>query len=49
MTTRTDRRSAVVGGIGQSTLRPDGVPKLRGEFAYAQDLNAEGMLWAATT
>jgi xanthine dehydrogenase D subunit len=24
------------------------VPKLRGEFEYAQDLSAEGMLWAAT-
>ena len=36
------------GGVGESPLRPDGVPKLRGEFAYAQDLTAEGMLWAAT-
>ena len=34
--------------MGESPLRPDGVPKLRGEFAYAQDLRAEGMLWAAT-
>ena len=36
------------GGVGESPLRPDGVPKLRGEFDYAQDLRAEGMLWAAT-
>ncbi len=36
------------GGVGESPLRPDGVPKLRGEFDYAQDLSAEGMLWAAT-
>jgi xanthine dehydrogenase D subunit len=34
--------------VGESPLRPDGVPKLRGEFDYAQDLSAEGMLWAAT-
>jgi xanthine dehydrogenase D subunit len=34
--------------VGESPLRPDGVPKLRGEFEYAQDLGAEGMLWAAT-
>ncbi|HEY4606194.1 MAG TPA: molybdopterin cofactor-binding domain-containing protein, partial [Acidimicrobiia bacterium] len=41
--TKTDE-----GLIGQSPLRPDGLPKLRGEFEYAQDLTAEGMLWAAT-
>jgi xanthine dehydrogenase D subunit len=29
-------------------LRPDGIPKLQGKFEYAQDLVAEGMLWAAT-
>jgi xanthine dehydrogenase D subunit len=34
--------------VGESPLRPDGVPKLRGEFDYAQDLSAEGMLWATT-
>lgn len=48
MTTRTGRRS-VQGGIGESTIRPDGVPKLRGEFMYAQDMHVEGMLWGATT
>jgi xanthine dehydrogenase D subunit len=36
------------GAVGQSPLRPDGVPKLRGEFQYAQDLTADAMLWAAT-
>lgn len=36
------------GGIGQSVARPDGVPKVRGEFAYSSDLNAEGMLHGAT-
>lgn len=50
MTTRTTRRpSKVEAGIGDSPLRPDGVPKVKGEFEYAQDLTAEGMLWGATT
>ncbi|MDF2728320.1 MAG: xanthine dehydrogenase, molybdenum binding subunit apoprotein [Acidimicrobiia bacterium] len=49
MSTRTGRRVGVPRGvIRDSPLRPDGVPKLRGEFEYAQDLRAEGMLWAAT-
>lgn len=45
---QTKERHGVAGGVGESPLRPDGVPKLKGEFAYAQDLNAEGMLWGAT-
>ncbi len=32
-------------GIGTSALRPDGAPKVRGEFAFAGDLWADGMLW----
>jgi xanthine dehydrogenase D subunit len=36
------------GVVRDSPLRPDGIPKLRGTFDYAQDLTAEGMLWAAT-
>ncbi len=35
-------------GVGFSPTRPDAIPKLRGEFEYAQDLTAEGMLWGAT-
>jgi xanthine dehydrogenase D subunit len=38
----------VRGGIGESPRRPDGDPKVRGEFAYSSDLHAEGMLWGAT-
>jgi len=49
MTARTVRRTTThEGGVGQSPARPDGVPKLRGEFEYAQDLKADEMLWAAT-
>ncbi|WP_174550949.1 xanthine dehydrogenase subunit D [Actinomadura macra] len=37
-----------VGGVGASTLRPDGTLKVAGEFAYASDLWIDGMLWGAT-
>src|SRR5690606_13913578 len=47
-TTTRVRRSGVKGGAGETTARPDGVPKLTAEFGYAQDLHAEGMLWGAT-
>ncbi|MEW1546255.1 xanthine dehydrogenase family protein molybdopterin-binding subunit [Streptomyces tsukubensis] len=36
------------GGIGESTLRPDGVLKVTGEFAYASDMWHEDMLWGHT-
>ncbi len=39
-------RSAPAGaGIGVSAPRPDGVPKVRGQFLFSSDLWAEGMLW----
>lgn len=37
--------SRTEGGIGESTLRPDGVLKVTGEFAYASDMWHEDMLW----
>jgi CO/xanthine dehydrogenase Mo-binding subunit len=37
-----------VGHIGLAVERPDGVPKVTGEFAYSSDLNAAGMLWGHT-
>ena len=46
--TRTATRTEVSGGIGESVARADGIPKLTGNFAYASDLYADGMLWAAT-
>jgi len=50
MTARTTKApSRIAGGVGESPLRPDGVPKLTGEFGYASDLAADGMLWGATT
>ncbi|MDJ0925749.1 MAG: molybdopterin-dependent oxidoreductase [Acidimicrobiia bacterium] len=38
----------VTSGIGTSPVRPDGVLKLRGRFAYASDMHIDGMLWGAT-
>ena len=46
MTTHTT--SGVRGGIGTSARRPDGTPKVMGNFAYASDLWSEDMLWGAT-
>jgi xanthine dehydrogenase D subunit len=39
---------AASGGVGASTLRPDGVPKVTGSFAYSSDLWMDHMLWGAT-
>ncbi|TKA10994.1 xanthine dehydrogenase family protein molybdopterin-binding subunit [Actinacidiphila oryziradicis] len=43
-----DITTPVTGGIGASTLRPDGTLKVRGEFAYSSDLWHEDMLWGFT-
>jgi CO/xanthine dehydrogenase Mo-binding subunit len=40
--------TGIRGGIGQSVRRPDGIPKVKGDFAYSSDLWADGMLWGAT-
>jgi CO/xanthine dehydrogenase Mo-binding subunit len=36
------------GGIGESVRRIDGIPKVKGEFEYASDLQRDDMLWGAT-
>jgi xanthine dehydrogenase D subunit len=36
------------GRVGESERRPDGVPKVTGEFEYSSDLWMDGMLWGAT-
>lgn len=48
MTTRLDAPIRVEGGVGSSPPRPDGIPKLRGEFAYSSDLHHDRQLWGAT-
>ncbi|MFJ2114757.1 MULTISPECIES: xanthine dehydrogenase family protein molybdopterin-binding subunit [unclassified Streptomyces] len=40
--------AATKGGIGESTLRPDGTLKVTGEFAYGSDMWHEDMLWGHT-
>ncbi|MGW9522101.1 xanthine dehydrogenase family protein molybdopterin-binding subunit [Streptomyces diastaticus] len=45
---RLTQGSATKGGIGESTLRPDGTLKVTGEFAYASDMWHEDMLWGHT-
>ena len=41
-------RPPVDGGVGTSAPRPDGIPKVKGQFAYSSDLWGENMLWGAT-
>lgn len=49
MTARTEtERTTVTGGVGESVVRPDGVPKVAGSFEYVNDMHADGMLWAVT-
>ena len=45
--TRVDTR-AREGAIGTSPVRPDGIAKVQGSFAFSSDLSAEGCLWGAT-
>jgi xanthine dehydrogenase D subunit len=40
--------TTIRGGIGESLRRPDGIPKVKGDFAYSSDLWADGMLWGST-
>ena len=39
---------AVTSGIGTDAGRPDGIPKVKGEFQYASDLWLDGMIWGVT-
>jgi len=41
-------RRLELGRVGESIKRADGVPKTTGEFEYASDLSAAGMLWGHT-
>ena len=45
---RPGARITVRGVVGESAQRPDAVEKVQGEFAYASDLRAEGMLFGHT-
>ncbi|MDX3451189.1 molybdopterin-dependent oxidoreductase [Streptomyces sp. ME02-8801-2C] len=43
--TKVTQGAHTKGGIGESTLRPDGTLKVTGEFAYSSDMWHEDMLW----
>jgi CO/xanthine dehydrogenase Mo-binding subunit len=47
-TTIPAQRELQLGRVGELVRRPDAVPKVTGEFAYASDLVAPGMLWGHT-
>jgi xanthine dehydrogenase D subunit len=36
------------GGVGESVRRPDGIPKVKGQFLFGSDLWADEMLWGHT-
>jgi len=47
--TTTDRATRTRhGALGTSALRPDGLPKVQGRFAFSSDAWADNMLWGAT-
>jgi CO/xanthine dehydrogenase Mo-binding subunit len=48
VTTTTAPRKLELDRIGESTPRADGIPKVKGEFAFSSDLSAPGMLWGHT-
>lgn len=49
MTSVADRNATESRGrVGDDTLRPDGVAKVTGEFAFSSDLWDRGMLWGRT-
>ena len=44
----TTARKLELGRVGEVVKRTDAIPKVTGEFAYASDLSAAGMLWGHT-
>lgn len=48
MTAPPVTRAAIRGGVGESVLRPDGEPKVRGSFEYLGDMEVDGQLWMVT-
>src|SRR6185312_7974678 len=44
----TTARKLEFGRVGEVVKRTDAIPKVTGEFAYASDLSAAGMLWGHT-
>ena len=45
MTSLVEAAERTRAGLGESVRRPDGEPKVRGEFEFSSDVGREGMLW----
>jgi xanthine dehydrogenase D subunit len=45
---RTRTAAGVATGLGADAHRPDGIPKVRGEFEFSSDAHVDGMLWGRT-
>lgn len=48
LTAVTTSTAPTRGRLGDSSPRPDGVPKTQGSFLFSGDLSADGFLWGAT-
>src|ERR1044071_3461075 len=48
LTVTTPVGKGVGEGVGADAARPDGIPKVTGEFQYASDLWLDGMIWGVT-
>jgi CO/xanthine dehydrogenase Mo-binding subunit len=48
LSTTTPTKPLETGRIGETVRRHDAVPKVKGEFAFASDLQGAGMLWGHT-
>ena len=48
MDRRADSITQAKAGVGASPPRPDGIEKVKGEFAFSSDLHSDDMLWGAT-
>ena len=44
----TEAPTRIENGIGESPLRPDGLAKAEGSFAFSSDLPIDGAVWGAT-
>ncbi len=48
VTDRSTERGVTRGRLGDSPVRPDGIPKAQGTFAFSSDLPIAGASWGAT-
>lgn len=46
--TPIDAHGITTAAGGESSIRPDGIPKVLGSFEFSSDLSADGMVWGRT-